>query len=154
SFLKLADRLVDLFRDHFFDPTTGTLGEFFTDEWVKAAGAEGTHVEPGHHYEWVWILREYERLSGRNVDPEKRVLYAFANQFGRQPGSGLIVDVLDRSGTVRDASTRIWPQTEAIKAHAVMADSGVSVASDQPLGEIIAQIVNNLLRRFFAREPP
>lgn len=80
-------------------------------------------------------------------------LYAFANRFGRRPGTGLIVDVLDRAGSVRDASTRMWPQTEAIKAHTVMAARGFAVASGQPPGEIIAQIVNNLLKRFFAREP-
>ena len=124
ALLATADALVDLFRTRFFDPGTGSLGEFFTDDWQWAPGAAGTHVEPGHHYEWVWLLGEYQRLSGKTVEPERSALYAFANRWGRDPKTGLVLDVVDRSGVVRDGGARVWPQTEAIKAHLVMAEQG------------------------------
>lgn len=151
SLLKTADTLVALFRTHLFDSRTGSLGEFFTHDWHWAAGAAGTHVEPGHHYEWVWLLSRYERMSGRIVEPEKTALYDFANRRGRNQDTGLVIDVVDRTGIVRDASARLWPQTEAIKAHVVMAEQGV--AAGEHAGAMIAQITNNLLGRFFAREP-
>ena len=146
ALLETADGLVDLFRRAFFDPATSSLGEFFTDDWQWAPGAAGTHVEPGHHYEWVWLLSEYERLSERAVAPERSALYAFANRWGRDPKTGLVLDVVDRSGNVRDGGARIWPQTEAIKAHLAMAEQGRADA-----GDAIANIVDNLLERFVAR---
>jgi mannose/cellobiose epimerase-like protein (N-acyl-D-glucosamine 2-epimerase family) len=139
ALLATADALVDLFRRRFFDPATGSLGEFFTDDWQWAPGAAGTHVEPGHHYEWVWLLSQYERLSGRTVEPERSVLYTFANRWGCDAKTGLVLDVVDRSGTVRDGGSRIWPQTEAIKAHLVMAD-----------GAEVARIIDNLFDHFVA----
>ena len=140
ALLAIADALVDLFRTRFFDPATGSLGEFFTDDWQWAPGVAGTHVEPGHHYEWVWLLSQYERLSGKTVEPERSALYAFANRWGRDPKTGLVLDVVDRSGVVRDGSARVWPQTEAIKAHLVMADGA----------EPLRAIIGNLFERFVA----
>lgn len=145
ALIGIADALVDLFRRRFFDPATDSLGEFFTDDWQSAPGAAGTHVEPGHHYEWVWLLGEYQRLSGKTVEPERSALYAFANRWGRDPKTGLVFDVVDRSGVVRDGSARVWPQTEAIKAHLAMAEQGRAGE-----GAAIARIVSNLLDRFIA----
>ena len=56
KFMTVADQLVDLFRRCFFDRNTGSLGEFFSSDWAPVEGAEGSRVEPGHHYEWVWLL--------------------------------------------------------------------------------------------------
>ena len=71
-------------------------------------------------------------------------LYAFANRRGRN-SAGLVVDVVDRSGTVRDSAARVWPQMEAIKAHLAMAEGGAASA--------LARIVANLFERFFAGNP-
>jgi mannose-6-phosphate isomerase len=149
ALLGSADALVDLFRSRFFDPATGSLGEYFTDDWQWAPGPAGTQVEPGHHYEWVWLLSQYERLSGRPVAAEKSALYAFANRWGRN-SAGLVVDAVDRSGTVRDGAARVWPQTEAIKAHLAMAEPG---EAGEPHGAAIARIIGNLFERFIAGNP-
>jgi mannose/cellobiose epimerase-like protein (N-acyl-D-glucosamine 2-epimerase family) len=153
-FLKRAERLVDLFRRRLFDPKSSTLGEFFADDWSWADGAAGTRVEPGHHYEWVWLLSEYERQSRSCVEPEKSALYRFANRFGRRVGTQLVVDELDRTGFVRDASVRIWPQAEAIKAHLVMAEQQAVVGRPVSAGTLIARLLNDLFERFLARDPP
>jgi mannose-6-phosphate isomerase len=142
ALLAAAAALVDLFRARFFDPASGSLGEFFTEGWQWAPGEAGAHVEPGHHFEWVWLLSEFQRLSGRSVDPEQGALYDFANRYGRDPRTGLIIDVVDRAGAVRGGSARVWPQTEAIKAHLVMGD-----------GAEVARGVGNLLDRFIAGSP-
>jgi mannose/cellobiose epimerase-like protein (N-acyl-D-glucosamine 2-epimerase family) len=151
--LRVADGLVDLFQRHLFDSDTGTLGEFFADDWSWADGIKGTLVEPGHHYEWVWILSEYERLTGHSLKSERNALYFFANRFGQRPGTGLVVDALDREGRVRDASVRIWPQTEAIKAHMVMAEEQTGSDSGENGETIAARLVTRLLEHFFIREP-
>ena len=139
ALLATADALVELFRTRFFDPNTGSLGEFFTDDWQWAPGVAGTHVEPGHHYEWVWLLNEYQRLSGRPVEPERSALYAFANRCGRDAKTGLVRDVVDRrarfatvargSGRRPRRSRRIW---------------------SWPTAAEVARVIGNLLDHFVA----
>lgn len=116
-----ATALIGLFHAHFFDAETGTLTEFFTADWRPAPGAEGLLREPGHHFEWVWLLLHYRRLTGDDsvVEPADR-LYRTALDHGvdKQPaGIPAAFDSVDAAGAIVDHGKRLWPQTEAIKAH-------------------------------------
>ena len=59
--------MFELFASRFFLPGSGVLCEYFDDELKPLPGERGQIVEPGHHYEWIWLLRWYERESGRAV---------------------------------------------------------------------------------------
>lgn len=144
-----AEELVALFRDRFLDRATGTLGEFFSEDWTPAPGADGDQVEPGHHYEWVWLLHQYARLTGDEARAEADALYRFAERHGVDPSTGLVWDVVGRDGTVRSRAVRLWPQTEALKAYCTVARLGEGDAEEQ-----IARTVANLLDRFLADCPP
>jgi mannose-6-phosphate isomerase len=147
-YAHFAHELVGLFRTRWFDPATGTLGEFFTPDWMPAEGAAGTHVEPGHHFEWVWLLDQYERLTGAAAATERECLYHFAILFGTDPESALVRDIVTRDGQVRAASVRVWPQTEALKAHVAMLLRGRDTSA------LIAKVAKNLLTRFFVGSVP
>ena len=127
TYAELAHELVALFRSHFHHEESGTLGEFFDDMLLPAAAEAGTHVEPGHHYEWVWLLAQYTRLLGGNLDVERKRLYEFAEAFGRDPSGTLVLDAVGRDGVARRDTCRLWPQTEVLKAHATMARHGLQV---------------------------
>ena len=141
-----AHGLASLFHHHLFDPATGTLGEFFSDDWAPAPGEAGSHIEPGHQYEWVWLLDQYERLTGADASSSIGRLYEFARRHGTDPGTALVWDVVGRDGAARVRSSRLWPQTEALKAHAVMARRSGG-------GELIAPVVRNIGTRFLAGCP-
>lgn len=117
STLEVAGGLAALFRQHFFDPATGTLGEFYDRDWSAAPGEAGTHVEPGHHYEWVWLLQQYASCSGDDFAAEQDALFRFAEAHGRNPRTGFVVSAVGRDGQIRDAASRLWMQTEELKAH-------------------------------------
>ncbi len=127
-FAGMAHELVTLFRSHFHHAGTGTVGEFYDDMLRPAAAGAGTHTEPGHQYEWAWLLDRYARLLGGEVEAEIAGLYGFAERYGRHPNGSVVLDVLDRHGTTRSDTARLWPQTEALKAHAAMARRGLAVA--------------------------
>ncbi|MEL6979498.1 MAG: AGE family epimerase/isomerase, partial [Pseudomonadota bacterium] len=55
--------LLRLFDKALFDAETGTLGERFAMDWTPADGADGAIVEPGHHYEWYWLLHMAHRAG-------------------------------------------------------------------------------------------
>jgi mannose-6-phosphate isomerase len=122
-YLKRAEELFGLFAARFFRPDPGVLGEYFTAALQPAEGVAGSLVEPGHHYEWVWLLRRFERISGRSVQLYVDALYGFADRHGFD-GAGLIVDELLVDGSHHTPSRRIWPIAEAIKANLVEARLG------------------------------
>jgi mannose-6-phosphate isomerase len=148
SDLAHATSLYELFAKRFFQPATGTLCEYLTQELMPQPGQKGRIVEPGHHYEWVWLLRNYQRLSGRDVDTYAKALYAFANRYGWDAG-GFIVDEVDESGTVLVNSRRSWPHTEALKASVVEGEKG-----DPTSDERAARCVSCLMEGFLEKPIP
>ncbi|MBI1187456.1 MAG: mannose-6-phosphate isomerase [Alphaproteobacteria bacterium] len=112
-FAALSHRLVDLFLECLFDGRT--LGERFDDAWGRAAGEAGRTVEPGHHFEWAWILCSYQRLMGRNVTAQALALVDFAETFGVDRETQATCQSVRDDGAVVDASSRTWPNTERIK---------------------------------------
>ena len=123
AFRRRAQALVDLFARAFFDPATGVLGEHFTADWRPAPAPEGDTVEPGHLYEWVWLLAWAERRGVTAPTGAAHALFAFAEAHGRDP-SGFVVDECDRSGRQVRRSRRLWPQTERLKALVARARGG------------------------------
>lgn len=115
GWLAEADALVRLFKAHLFEPASGTLREYFAPGWAIAPG-RGEAVEPGHQFEWSWLLRRYAAAGGREtVEAEAARLYAFATTRGLDAG-GAIPDEVAPDGRIRVATRRIWPMAEAIKA--------------------------------------
>lgn len=115
--LRTASRIVDLFRNYFFDAESWTLGEYFTEEWQPAPGLPGRLTEPGHHFEWAALLVQFANLTGRHyLKRYAQKLYASAVANGINRATGLAFGSVTREGVPIDKASRSWPQTEAIKA--------------------------------------
>ncbi|MDA0786655.1 MAG: AGE family epimerase/isomerase [Proteobacteria bacterium] len=152
AYLDRARVIVDLFRRKFFDTETGTLGEFFEADWAPAPGTAGQIVEPGHHFEWVWLLRRFAEASGEDTGRQADALYQFAMTHGSDhepgPARGLGFDSVLRSGadprlghgTSLDDNKRLWVQTEAIKAQTARLESGPDAAASAHLELLLEQL--------------
>jgi mannose/cellobiose epimerase-like protein (N-acyl-D-glucosamine 2-epimerase family) len=114
--LARADAIRELLERRFFDAQANVLVEYFDSVWRRAAPPEGDVVEPGHHFEWVFLLEEHSRLRGRApwCDTSAR-LFDWAERHGVDPAGGVHDDV-HRDGSVRRATKRVWPQTEYLRA--------------------------------------
>jgi mannose-6-phosphate isomerase len=115
TFLGRAAGLVKLCETRFYDRESRTLGEYFADDFAPAPPPAGQVVEPGHHFEWVWLLLWAESLGLRVDQSVVAGLFEFGVRHGLD-GSGYAVDELDRTGRTTRATRRLWPQTELIKA--------------------------------------
>lgn len=113
--LERADRIVGLMQRRF--AADGTLGEFFDDHWAPFAGEKGLIREPGHHYEWTWLLYHHERLTGSSVARDSaRRLFAFGERFGQGAPGKPVINEVDPRGAVLNGAALLWPQTEYLKA--------------------------------------
>ncbi|TGV76354.1 mannose-1-phosphate guanylyltransferase, partial [Mesorhizobium sp. M00.F.Ca.ET.149.01.1.1] len=117
SYLRRAARVIDLFRCHFFDAESWTLGERFDPDWQPLPGTDGQWTEPGHHFEWASLLVDFSLLSGqKDLVPLARKLYSSAISSGLNRATGLAYAAVSRNGIPLDRFSRSWPQCEAVKA--------------------------------------
>lgn len=130
AYLTRADALFALFSERFFDRRLGVLREFFTAEWQPMPGGLADRLEPGHHFEWVWLLERYRRSRPGTGEEAKR-LFAFATARGIDPADGLVRDQILPDGSVARGTKRLWPQTEHLKALLAQAQPGASAALEQ-----------------------
>jgi mannose/cellobiose epimerase-like protein (N-acyl-D-glucosamine 2-epimerase family) len=136
-----AERILTLFEDRFVD-RNGALLEFFGNNWERLEGPLGEVVEPGHQFEWAWIIGHRGRMSGHSRVELIRRLLDSALRAGFDTATGLTVDEVDRTGHVVRGSKRLWPQTEAIKG---------ALAGAEFLGEDTSQRISSILASLFSR---
>lgn len=113
-FPAVRDQLLDLFETRFLDRTRGYLPEYFDNDLNVAEGPTGETFEPGHHFEWAWLL---EQAGGH--DDSRALLYASGIAKGISPQTGFPYGEVKHDGTVVAATPRLWTLTEWLKAEAV-----------------------------------
>ena len=128
---ELATDLVDLALTELIDASSGVLREYLQVEGTEQAGIAGRLIEPGHQFEWAWLLLRAgaaapahgEHVSRRRIPAAifaaARELIGNAEQYGVR--DGFAVNALLDDMQVCDPRARLWPQTERLKAHALMA---------------------------------
>jgi len=138
----LADELGELALARFIDPGSGALREAFDEAWSPAPGIEGQRVEPGHQFEWAWLLL---RWRPQNDGVARRAALRLI-EIGEQAGvrCGMAVDALLDDLTPLESAARLWPQTERLKAAALAA----SVTGDSQHWVNAIAAAKGLLRYF------
>ena len=129
----ISDEIADLARSAFIDPEHGFLREFFDATWKPAPDALGQIVEPGHQFEWAWLLAKWGRRRNESwaLTAAKR-LYA-AGKSGIDHRRNVVVDKVDPNLAITSFQARLWPQTERLKAALMLgeADAVEALASLQ-----------------------
>lgn len=116
-----ALEIVTLLSDVLSEPATGAIREFFDDRGKPIPGVRQI-AEPGHHFEWYWLLGELERLDPDFRCPfDKEAMRLWAARTGLDAQGGVVAAVDATTGEVIDAKKRLWPVTELIKAQSCFA---------------------------------
>lgn len=124
---QVADEIVELALGRFID--RGRLKEYFDENWTPSAGVEGRLVEPGHQFEWAWLLYQWGRARSRDDAVVVAARLIEAGRCGIDPSRNIAVQQLLDDNTVHDPVARLWPQTEWLKAAAISAEQpGVDVS--------------------------
>ncbi len=146
GYLERAKSLVEMFKARFFRAEPGVLLEYFAEDWSDHPDPLKRRVfEPGHHFEWVWLLREFEKFSGEDLGfwIDRLAVSAQANGFC---GRGLIFDEVASDMKVVKDSHRIWPHAEGAKAAVALQDGG-----DESAPRLASTTIRALLDHFLDR---
>lgn len=115
----LADEVAEFGLTRLMDGN-GAIREFYDTDWRPVPGAAGRSVEPGHQFEWTWLLMRWAKLrGGPNGEQAARRLFQIASH-GVDPARHAAMDELDNSFRPVRATARLWPQTERIKSALIL----------------------------------
>lgn len=141
AWLDRARRMRAKGLEFFFDDASGTIREFIAPDLEQLTGRDGQYREIGHQYEWAWLLLREAELGG---DPSTKQIAARLLRFADTHGSsqagvmqGAAFDAVSADLDWRDETFLLWPQTEAIKSHAVRADQDANAEKARGLAHLI-----------------
>ena len=115
----LADDIGGVAIGRLLDPTTGVVRENYAGDWSPAPGLAGRIVEPGHQYEWAWLLLRWAGPGSPEVVRAACRLVDVSEHAGVR--HGVAVNALLDDFSIHNATARLWPQGERLKANALAA---------------------------------
>ncbi|BCA54522.1 N-acylglucosamine 2-epimerase [Nitrospira sp. KM1] len=117
-----ANDIARLFHARIFETGHGVILEYRTEQGLPDP-VRGYIVEPGHHFEWCWLLQTANQtLGGEEIAIASQLsleLFDWGFRNGWDQDEGGIFDEVGWDGTVLSDTKRIWPFTEYVKARAV-----------------------------------
>jgi len=116
AFDSALRKLADAIERTFVHTPTGCIAEL-------PLGVEDNRLEPGHQFEWLWLVRQAGKLlNGSGLDDALTRAFEFAQQHGVDQVTGGVCASLDEAGRMKDATQRIWAQSEYLRALATRDD--------------------------------
>ena len=132
-----ANELAGLALARLLRRDSGAVGEAFSPDWQPAAGLAGRLIEPGHQFEWAWLLLRCNPRPGPLRQAALRLI-----SIGEAMGvhHGVAVNALLDDFTIHDPNARLWPQTERLKAALLAA----RVTGDEQYGSMAVAAASSL----------
>ncbi|MFJ3467349.1 AGE family epimerase/isomerase [Pseudomonas sp. NPDC090201] len=129
--LAALDALAEAMQRRFVDVAHGVMLE-------KPLDAVDNWSEPGHQFEWFYLLESSKHLRGTPLHRSLTTAFAHAQAQGVDPLTGAVVAMLEVDGSVKDGTQRIWAQAEYLRALTLRPDSQA----------LLARQLNALQQRF------
>ena len=118
DFLQRSKGVVELFMTRLFQPEVGALLEVYGRDWRASADPAYSFFEPGHQFEWAWLLHWYDCLAGTDHGSIAERLWNTACHHGRNE-RGLCFDTVGLDLRPAKRTHRLWPHAEGAKAAAI-----------------------------------
>jgi mannose-6-phosphate isomerase len=118
-FARAAQLVAIIATSRFLDADSGALLEYFTDDLRPAPGVDGRIAEPGHCFEWAWLIERIAETGFAEGLSISDRLVEFARGSGIDEARDVAINEVLIDGSVHDPFARLWPQTERLKAAAI-----------------------------------
>jgi len=112
--------LCEALQAHFIEPQHGLMLE-------KPRGAVDNWFEPGHQFEWFYLLETSTLLRGTPLHASIDRAFGYAQRYGVKHAA--VLAMLNVDGTVIDATQRVWAQAEYVRALALRSGSEAKLAA-------------------------
>jgi mannose/cellobiose epimerase-like protein (N-acyl-D-glucosamine 2-epimerase family) len=127
-----AAALADLATQRMIHPNAGALYEHFDQQWQPVPQAGSYRIEPGHQFEWSWLLAFWATISGDTIAATAGAnLCHLAEEFGVDKMRNVVIESISEKFLPCDPIARLWQQAERLKAwHQQFLITGSSAAEN------------------------
>lgn len=122
----LADEIAELALRNFVDADSGVLWEFYDASWRPRRGVAGL-IEPGHLFEWSWLLLRWGVARGESAALATARRLFDAGRRGYDQRHRVAVNALNDDLSIRDGGARLWAQTEHLQAALALGEDGIAL---------------------------
>ena len=132
AFTHTGDELAELCLRRLIDAERGCIDEFYDAEWRPAgptAADPQRRVEPGHQFEWAWLLAQWGGIRGRDTTAPVRRLFEIG-EASVQVATNAAPAAITPDGALAEPVARLWPQTERMRTAAWLAAGGTGDAEE------------------------
>lgn len=151
---KLAEGIVRCAYDRMIQPGLKMLPEVFSPNWDPLPDSEGLVIEPGHQYEWGWLLARWARQTNQpDLFAVSINIARTAEQHGLLRRNGCVVNTLNERCEVRDDKAKLWPQAERAKFWHEVLGHPFACASEQIEAELLRDAAIASLQSFWQDVP-
>ncbi|AMB87350.1 N-acylglucosamine 2-epimerase [Pseudomonas agarici] len=110
--------LTSALQKNFIDHQHGVMLE-------KPLGAVDNWFEPGHQFEWLFLLESSPLMRGTALHATMQRGFEYAERTGVDPRTGAVSAMLAIDGSAHDRTQRIWAQAEYLRALTMRVDNSV-----------------------------
>ncbi len=103
-------------------------------------GVSGRIVEPGHQFEWAWLLLNWNGPWRDDARKAAARLIDIGETYGVR--NGVAVNALLDDFSIHDGAARLWVQTERLRAAAIAA----RLMGDEKYWQMVVDAASGLLR--------
>ncbi len=119
--LAALNALVEAMQRRFVDIEHGVMLE-------KPLDAVDNWSEPGHQFEWFYLLESSAHLRGTALHRSLTTAFQHAEAQGVDQITGAVAAMLEVDGSVKDGTQRIWAQAEYLRALTLRPESQALLA--------------------------
>ena len=119
--LEALKALADAMQRRFVDIEHGVMLE-------KPLEASDNWSEPGHQFEWFYLLESSAHLRGSPLHQSLTTAFAHAQAQGVDQATGAVAAMLEVNGSIKDGTQRIWAQAEYLRALTLKPDNHALLA--------------------------
>lgn len=146
-YIRKSECIIKFFEDTIYDSKKGGFPEIFSHDWAPHPKHDLANTyEPGHHFEWLWLLSRYDSMTGSHHSELIEGLWG-AGCKGLSP-EGHCYDLIDFDGRIVRSSMRLWPHTEGVRAASLRI--GYDASAMRTIANLLSTIGGVFLRRPFA----
>ncbi len=146
AFLDCARRIMAVYTEKLRTPDRHKVLEHL-DERGEATGEKGTLIQPGHLYEWYWLVNEYaDAAEVPELKTDNGLTLDWADEHCVDESEGGLFDLVNSSADILSDRKRIWPTTEQIKAYATRLRENPTEEAREKLMGPIGFILDNYLQ--------
>ena len=127
----LAQEIVDLALSRFIDADHGFVREFFDEKWAAAPSDDGHILEPGHQFEWAWLLERWATGEKQTKAYNAAMRLYEQGVIGIDERRNAAIDQMTDQFNPLTLRARLWVQTERLKAALRLGENDNSGIIDQ-----------------------